>query len=129
MKNRYPNVRGVAHQSGLTLISWVVILAFLGFQAVMAMNILPVYINDHSVASVVSSLADDDEIKSSTTRKIKDKVLTKLKINNVYDIKPDNIVVKKGREGVLVAVSYEPRGTLVGNLEYIVSFNHEVLVK
>lgn len=121
--------RGLAQQSGMTLISWVVVIAFLGFQGVMAMNIVPVYLNDASVKSVVSSLADDSDIKSSTTRKIKDKILTKLKINNIYDIKPDNIVVKKGRQGVMITIEYEPRGTLVGNLEYIVTFKHEVLVE
>jgi len=51
-----------------------------------------------------------------------------LKINNIYSINKDNIVIKKTKTHYLVTIDYEPRGTLVGNLDYIVTFHHEAEV-
>ena len=116
-------------QQGMTLISWIIILAFLGFQAVMLMNIIPVYINDNSVKTVMASLESDDELRTASTKNIKINLLKKLKINNVYAIKADNISIKKVKAGVMVRVEYEPRGALVGNLDYIVTFKHEAIIR
>jgi len=36
-------------QSGLTMISWMVVIAYLAVQGIMGMRIIPVYINYHSL--------------------------------------------------------------------------------
>lgn len=118
-----------SRQQGLTLISWVVVIAFLGFQAVLGMNIIPVYISDNSVKTVMASLENDADLRKATSKKIKTTLIKKLKINNVYDIKNENITIKKGKRGTHVTLTYEPRGTLVGNLEYIVKFQHEAVIR
>lgn len=115
-------------QKGLTAISWVIVIAFLGFQGVLLMNIVPVYINDASVKSILDGLQNDPELVGADRRKIRQVVLKRLKINNLYDIKKDNIKIKKARNGYTVNITYEPRGTLVGNLDYIVTFSHDGFV-
>ena len=52
----------------------------------------------------------------------------RLSMNSVYSIKSDHIEVKKGRGENIVTIEYEPRGKLIGNLEYIVSFKHEARI-
>lgn len=116
-------------QAGLTLISWIVVIAFLGFQAVLAMNVIPVYISDNSVKSVMASMETDPDMRKATSKKIKATLLKKLKINSVYDITNDNITVTKGKSGTNIALVYEPRGTLVGNLEFIIRFEHQAVIR
>ncbi len=41
------------------MISWIVVIVFLLFQGVIAMNVLPVYITDSSVKEIVAALPDD----------------------------------------------------------------------
>ncbi len=115
-------------QQGLTAISWVIIIAFLGFQGILAMNVIPVYINDASVKSIVKGLETDPDLRGANSRKIREIILKRLKINNLYDIKKDNIKIKKARNGYSVNITYEPRGTLVGNLDYIITFSHDGFV-
>ncbi|PCI08501.1 MAG: hypothetical protein COB77_02200 [Gammaproteobacteria bacterium] len=119
----------IKQQSGLTLISWLVVIVFLLFQGVIAMNIIPVYITDSSVKKIMETLPDDIKARETTTKGLKVLVAKRLSINSIYTIKPDHITVKKGHGENIVVIEYEPRGKLFGNLEYIVSFKHEARVK
>ena len=116
-------------QKGLTLISWLVVIAFVGFNGLMALNVAPVYMTDSSIKSMMANLELDSNVRGMDARKLKETVIKRLKINNVYDIKKENITVAKGRGVYVVTIEYEPRGRLVGNLDYIVSFKHEARVQ
>ena len=115
-------------QRGLTMISWMVVLVFLLFQAVIAMNVIPVYMTDSSVKSIMEALPSDAAAQNATTKELKPMVAKRLSKNSVYTIKPEHIKVQKGRAENIVTIEYEPRGKLIGNLEYIVSFKHEARV-
>ncbi len=118
----------IEKQRGLTLISWVIILVYILFQAVIAMRVIPVYIADESVKTVLKALPTDVEAQGLTTKRLKILIEKRIRMNNVYSIKPDYIEVKKGRGENIVTINYQPRGPLIGNLEYVVKFHHEVKV-
>jgi hypothetical protein len=115
-------------QQGLTIISWIVVIVFLLFQAVIAMNVIPVYLTDSSVKSIMQELPNDAKARDTPTKELKGLISKRLSINSIYTIKPEDIKVVKGRGENIVTIEYEPRGKLVGNLEYIVSFKHEARI-
>lgn len=115
-------------QRGMTMISMIIVVLFLLFQGVIALNVIPVYMTDSSVKSIMKELPDDAAAKDASVTELKGLVAKRLNINSVYTIKPEQIVVKKGRGENIVKIEYEPRGKLVGNLEYIISFKHEARV-
>ena len=115
-------------QRGLTMISWLIIIAFLLFQGIMAMNIVPVYITDSSVASMMKGLQSDPSLIDANSKKLRDVITKRLRVNNVYDMKKEDIKIKKTKSGYLVTIEYEPRGKLFGNLDFIISFKHEALI-
>jgi hypothetical protein len=77
----------------------------------------------------MAALPDDIKAKEASPQELKNMVIKRLNINSVYSIKPAYIKVKKDRDENIVTIEYEPRGKLVGNLEFIVSFKHEAIVK
>ena len=113
----------------MTMISWLVVGVFLMFQVVIAMNVIPVYMTDASVKSIMEELPNDNIAQGSSTNELKVIVAKRLRMNSVYTIKPEHIKVKKGRDDNIVTIEYEPRGKLFGNLEYIVSFKHEAKIR
>ena len=121
--------KSMNNQKGLTMISWIVVIVFLLFQAVIAMNVIPVYISDSSVKKIMSDLPNDAKARAATSKGLKSLISQRLSMNNVYSVKPENIKVKKSRGENIVTLEYEPRGKLIGNLEFIVSFKHEAKVK
>jgi len=126
---KMPVTNPVSKQRGLTLISWLVVIVFILFQGVIAMNVIPVYMTDSTVASVIKGLPNDAAAKRASAKELKVLVIKKLRMNSVYTIKPEYIKVIKGRGENIVSIEYEPRGKLIGSLDYIVSFKHEARIQ
>lgn len=122
------NSTPVSKQQGLTLISWIIVIVFLLFQGVIAMNVIPAYITDSNVAKIMQELPNDPKSQGLTPRELKLVLSKKLNINSIYDVTADDITIKRGRGYNIVTIAYEPRGKLIGNLEYIISFSHEAKV-
>lgn len=120
--------KSVKNQQGLTMISMMVVIVFLLFQAVIAMNVIPVYMTDSNVKDVLERVDQDPKSTGMSAKELKNSVMKRLRLNSVYDIKPEYIKVKKGRGVNIVTIEYEPRGKLIGTLDFIVSFKHEVKI-
>ncbi len=115
-------------QKGLTLISWLAIIAVVLFNAIIALNVVPVYLNDHSVKTLMQGLETDSTVRGATPKKLKEIITKRLRINNIYSVNKDHITIKKYKNDYVITIEYEPRGRLVGSLDYIVSFKHEARV-
>lgn len=125
---REPIRTTIRKQQGMTMISMIIIVVFLLFQVVIAMNVIPVYITDSSVKDIMKELPADPKAAGLPPRELKILVAKRLRVNSIYDVDTKNITVKKGRGVNIVTIEYEPRGTLIGNLDFIVSFKHEAKV-
>jgi hypothetical protein len=115
-------------QKGLTLISWLIILAIVLFNGIIALNIVPVYINDNSVKTLMRNLEMDSTVRGMTPKALKGTITKRLRINNVYNVSKEHITIKKGKNDYVIIIQYEPRGKLMGNLDYIVTFKHEARI-
>ncbi len=115
-------------QNGLTMISWIFVIGVIGFLGVMAVNIAPNFLTDSSVATVMKALETDQEARKMNGKALKRLIIKRLKINNIYDIKHDQIKISKDRRGRKVTIEYQPRGTLIGKVDYIISFKHEAII-
>ncbi len=115
-------------QSGLTMISWVVVLAYLAVQAIMGMRIIPVYLNYNAVKSVMNELVVDPSVKGMTGKKLSDLFRKRLRINNLYDLAKDKkaFKFKKTKKGYHLTANYEEGGPIWGNLKFVADFKHEV---
>jgi len=58
--------RPITNQRGLTLISWIVVIVFLLFQGVIAINVLPVYMTDRSVKNIMENLPNDPTARKAS---------------------------------------------------------------
>ncbi len=121
-------IHPMAHQSGMTMISMIIVMVFLLFQIVIAMNVIPVYMTDSSVKSLMEKLPDDAKIRKASTQEMKGLIMKRISMNSIYSIKPSHVKIKKAGGERLVTIEYEPRGKLIGNLEYVVSFKHEAKI-
>ena len=112
-------------QRGMTLISWLILLGILLFNGIVALNVVPVYINDHSVKTLMKNLEMDSTIRGKNPKALKEIITKRLRINNVYSVTKEHITIKKSKNDYLITIEYEPRGKLMGNLDYIVTFKHQ----
>lgn len=130
MGERMMNGNLVHKQKGLTMISWLVVIAFIFFQGMIAFKLGPVYLNDATVKSVLEDLEADPAMVGASPKKISEAFFKRLKINNIYDLlDKSHVKVKKSRYHYVFTVTYEPRGTIVGSWDYIMTFKHEAKIR
>lgn len=129
MQNQIMKKPSMEKQKGMTFISWVVVLVFIGFHFMMAIKIVPLFAEDHTIDGMWKGLENEPSLVGASTQKIQEHILKKLKINNVYALTKDDIKIKRDKDYYLVIVEYEPRGKIIGKLDYIVSFKHEAKIR
>ena len=93
------------------------------------MNVIPVYITDSNVKKIMAELPNDMKAIDASSKELKLLLIKRLSMNSVYSVQPEHVKIKKGRGEKIATIEYEPRGKLVGNLEFIVSFKHEARIK
>ena len=112
-------------QKGLTGISILIIVIFIVFLASLALKVVPFYADDMAISNVVQSFHNKNDMRGIRKSEVLKKFQKKLKINNVTGLDMKNVSLKKKDGDYLLVVDYEPRGELMGNLEFIIQFHHE----
>ena len=114
-------------QEGMTGISIMILVAAIVFVASILLKIVPVYVDDSSVKSVVASFHGKSDMGGRSKRDVLAAFNKRLRINNVTSITDEFVSLSKSDGNYVLVVEYEPRGNLMGSLEYIVSFRHEAV--
>ena len=106
------------------------LLGLIGIQVVLALRIIPVYMNYSTVKSILEEMEDDPDDKGQTPNVVKSLIFRKLQVNNIYDLQkdPHAFTFKKLTDGLQISLYYEARGPVYGNLEFVATFEHEVVI-
>ena len=112
-------------QGGMTFIGIMLMFLFVGFLLLAVLRIWPLYYENFAVQKTLVSFADDyKDNKSITLQKLKTSLQTRLDVQDVRNLKVDNIEFKKSRKGYTVDASYKAVANYIGNLNFMVEFNH-----
>lgn len=114
-------------QHGLTAIAIVLILAMVGFFAMITIRLFPVYMEHFSVASHLKDLSQEAGASKKTDQEIFSTLFKRFDIDDVKHVTRDNVFIERNKDGsVVVAIEYEVRTPAVANVDMIVSFADEV---
>ena len=115
-----------ARQRGMTMISWIIVLAILVFFVIIGIKLVPSYIEFYSIKGILEAVRQDRSMRDAAPAKIRESIKKRMKINGIYEFDPKNIIIKKEKTGQVVAVEYEVRKNVVGNVDVIMSFKDQV---
>jgi len=111
------------HQSGMTLIGFVVVLAVVGLFAFVAMRLFPMYSEYYAVKSALKGLASEPGIADTDPAKIQDLFFRRLYISYAENVKPENVKIDRIDSGWNMKVDYELRRPLISNLDVVGKFS------
>lgn len=113
-------------QRGLTMISWVLVLAILAFCGMFGFAVVPMYAENMYVVKALKSLAEPGaSLNDMSDAEIKKRLQNFYMINNVRSDGPQNIVVDRKSKTLLITIDYENRTNLFYNIDVVTSFqNH-----
>jgi len=115
------------YQNGATMWGWLGILIMVGFLAMQAFQVVPIYFEHRIVRSALQDIVDSREFVDMTNKSIMRTVSSRLTINNVRSISSDAFKAMRDRTGdKYILVKYEVKVPIVSNLSAIVEFNEEI---
>lgn len=113
-------------QRGMTFLSWLVVLAVLGFIVMVGIKITPVYLEHYSVKESLESLKHEPLISRKPVGDIRKMLFRRLEINNITTLSKDEVSIKRSGGVTTINVSYEERRPIFGNLSLVMTFNDSV---
>lgn len=118
---------GIRKQEGLTLIGFIIVLAFALFISFVGMKIVPIYLDNYAVLSAMNEIANEKGAAKLSPRAIRLKFFTQMNINAIDHVKESNVKLVRS-SGMRLTVKYETREPIIGNLDVVVRFNESVLL-
>jgi len=115
-----------ARQQGITAISFVVAAAFVGACAFAGLKVMPFYLEQMKVTSILGDVKRDLDNNGPTIVQIRSALAKRLDVEMVTGIKTQDFAIKKSSNGYTVKAQYENRAPYIGNLYLVVIFDEQV---
>jgi len=113
------------NQSGMTLISFVVVAAVVGFFLFIGMKLFPMYQEFWSVKSAMKGISAEAGIANQQPAQIKEKFFRRLSIDYTTNIKPEHVRIENKGSGQTMYVEYEVRVPMLYNIDAVGKFAAE----
>ncbi len=110
-------------QSGMTLTSFLMVLAVVGFGLYIGMKLLPMYQEYYAVKSAMKSLAAESTGDVDPSRAM-ESLFKRLDMNYSESVKRDNVKFERIDGGWRMNVNYEVRRNMIGNLDIVGKFSN-----
>lgn len=117
-------------QKGMSMLSWLMVLAIVAFLASAALKIIPHYLDYYSIEKAITSVETDKAADVRSVPEFYSYVDKALLINNIRDLKlEDALDVKLENNEFRAHLKYEKREPLVQNIDLVVNFDKEFRVR
>jgi hypothetical protein len=116
-------------QRGVTMVTIAAGLALLAFFVLIAITLVPVYIENFSVGSHVSRIGKDVRASEVTKEEIRKTLLKRFGIDDVKSVERQDISITDIPGGYQVEVDYEVRKHFLGNVDVVIYFTETTEVK
>jgi len=119
----------ISKQSGRSLWGVSIILIIVIANAFIALKIVPVYMENQTVKTVLESLREPLKQKRLPNKKVRQMIDAKLLVNSIRDIGADKIEIKQSTNKSTVTIDYEVRKNIFYNIDAIMKFKEELEVR
>jgi hypothetical protein len=121
-------MKSIHRQRGMTPIGWILVFLLIAFFTLVALKLVPIYLDSFTIGSVISDMRQEPGIAAKTPREVVAMIEKRLDINMVEGITADDIFVEKRGDTMTISAEYEIREKMLGNVDVIISFNKTVEV-
>lgn len=115
-----------ARQQGMTFIGVVIVLGLIAFFVLVALKLVPLYLENFKIVSSLQSLKSDPDLAGKSAPEIMTLLNRRLDINEVRRLTPKDIEIKVGSGRAVVRIKYEARESFIGNVDIVAKFDDSV---
>jgi Tfp pilus assembly major pilin PilA len=114
------------NQQGITLISFILILAVVGFFGYILMRLFPVYTEYYSAVNDIKAVTQTEGVEKESMERIRDHLYRRFQISYVESIDLEkNVKMFKDKDGKSLQLQYEVRRPLMYNLDFVAKFDRK----
>jgi len=110
-------------QRGLTMFGFLFVAIVFIAIAMLAMKLVPAYIEFFSVKKILATMGQSAELKSMSNADIRKDFEKRASVGYVTVVKPEDLSVDRSSGSPVVTAQYEYRAKLVGNVSLVVDFS------
>lgn len=117
-------------QQGMTVIGMVLLGVLIGFSLLMAVKIVPIYMEYFQVVKMLSSIQGDTQLATKGEGEIMGSISRRLSVmdNTMSNVTRDHFKVVRTEQGYEVIVAYEVRVKMLGNFYGLAVFNKKAVL-
>ncbi len=112
-----------SRQRGLTMIGFLFTAVVLVMIAMLAMKLVPAYIEYFSVKKILATMGQESDLKSKSNADIRLDFSRRAQVGYVTVVKPDDIAIDRHGAVPVISADYTFRTKLVGNVSLVVDFS------
>jgi predicted membrane protein len=112
-----------SQQRGLSMIGFLFVAVVLFFVAMLAMKLVPAYIEFFSAKEILTNMGKESDLKSKSNADIRNDFIRRASVGYVTVIKPEDLTIDRSAGTPVVSFDYEYRTKLVGNVSLVVDFS------
>lgn len=116
-------------QTGLSSLGMLLVVILVVGGMLLAMKLLPLYIDDYAIGKALSSLQDMEELYGSPKPNIKSILRKKMAGDYTRDLRDEEIIITKNKGELVIDVIYEARVPIIYNLDIVATFEHHFVQK
>jgi hypothetical protein len=112
-----------SRQRGLTMIGFLFVAVVLVMVALLAMKLVPAYIEFFSVKKILNTMGQESDLKSKSNAEIRNDFANRANVGYVTVVKPEDIAIDRHGAVPVISADYTYRTQLVGNISLVVDFS------
>src|SRR5512135_2471355 len=112
-----------SRQRGLSMIGFLFVAVVLVMIAMLAMKLVPAYIEYFSVKEILATMGHESDLKSKSNAEIRDDCARRADTGYVTVVKPQDIAINRHGPVPVISTDYTYRTKLVGNVSLVVDFS------
>lgn len=112
-----------SQQRGLSMIGFLFVAAVLVVVAMLAMKLVPAYIEFFSVKKILATMGQESDFRSKSNAEIRSDFVRRANVGYATVVKPEDLAIDRSGGVPVVSADYEFRTRLVGNVSLVVDFS------
>ncbi|MEO6421859.1 MAG: DUF4845 domain-containing protein [Candidatus Nitrotoga sp.] len=119
----------VNRQRGVSLsglLGWSVLLIM---AAIGGMKVIPAYVQDAEIKSILSNIVNDPEMQGAQPKEIRESFSKRAMMNNINVVTANDIEIVKDAHNLSLNISYQVKIALIGNASLLLEFNPSSIKK
>ena len=119
--------RGLSgRQGGMTVIGMLLLLIVIAFVALIAMKVVPMYVQYYSIKSTIESIRKEPQVAQMSAQEIQNAIQKRFDIGYVDNITARDLKIRNDRNGRVLDLVYQDERALFYGLSVVLKVNEVI---